>query len=65
MTLKELRIQKGLTQKQLGDKLNLSSQAVGNYENGKRDMNIKLIPKYAEILNVTCETILFAALKQS
>lgn len=62
MNLKELRVQKGITQKQLGDKLNLSSQAVGNYENGKRELPIRIIPTYAAALDVSCEIILFAAL---
>ena len=63
MNLKELRIKKGMTQKQIGDILNLSSQAIGNYENGKRDLSIRLIPEYAAALDVPWAQVLFSALQ--
>lgn len=39
--LKEIRLSKHVTQKELAEKLGVSSQAVAYYEQGKREPSIK------------------------
>ncbi|MDR3263651.1 MAG: helix-turn-helix domain-containing protein [Clostridiales bacterium] len=50
--IKELRTEKGITQKELAKKLNLSPQAISLWEKDKADpdlLNIKAIAKFFEI----------------
>lgn len=56
--LKELRKQAKLSQSEVGKKLNLTSQAVANYENGKRDISSSMLLKFAELYNVPVSKIL-------
>lgn len=56
--LKNLRIQHGYTQKKLADKLDVSQNAVYNWENGKREPGIETIEKIADALDVTVFEIL-------
>lgn len=41
--LKQLRLSKGLTQKELGNLLNVSQNAIFNWENNKREPSIDII----------------------
>lgn len=50
--LKEARQKKGLTQKQLGDRLGISQQQFAQYENGKRIPKIETLQKIADALDV-------------
>lgn len=50
--IKELRIEKNLTQKKLADLLNVSQNAVYNWENGKREPNSDIIEKLSDIFEV-------------
>lgn len=50
--LKDLRKRNGYTQKQLADMLNVSQNAIYNWENGKREPSINTIIKIAEALGV-------------
>lgn len=49
--IKELRIEQGLTQKALGQKIGLSQQAVNLLEHGKRRIDLGLYDKLAEALD--------------
>lgn len=59
----ELRREKGLTQKQLGDMLGVTNKAVSKWENGSAIPRIQLLPKLAEILECSQEE-LFLGVKQ-
>lgn len=50
--VKAFRISKGMTQKQLADTLNVSQNAIYNWENGKRDIKIETLQKIADALEV-------------
>ncbi len=49
--MKELRIANGLTQKQLADSLNVSQNAVYNWENEKREPSLDMIKKIAKVFD--------------
>lgn len=50
--LKSLRLKKGLTQEKLANSLNVSQNAVYNWENGKREPSLEMIRKISKILGV-------------
>ncbi len=56
--VKLLREEKGLNQADIGKLLGLTSQAVGLYENGKRDIPTKHIIELANFFNVTVDYLL-------
>lgn len=47
-----LRMQKGISQRQLAVELNISSGALGMYETEKREPDIKTMKKIADFFNV-------------
>lgn len=49
--MKELRTANGLTQKQLADSLNVSQNAVYNWENEKREPSLDMIKKIAKVFD--------------
>lgn len=57
-TIKQLRNQKGLTQKDLADRLFMSAQAVSRWENNETEPDINAIKKLAEIFEVGVEVII-------
>ncbi|MBC5712748.1 helix-turn-helix transcriptional regulator [Roseburia sp. BX1005] len=51
-TIKRIRLEKGLTQKQLGKRLNgISQQQIGQWETGKSNPKIETIQKIADALD--------------
>ena len=57
--IKEIRIERGLTQEQLAKKMGYSSrQAICKVERGKENITINRIEKFAEALNVSLSYIL-------
>lgn len=54
MNLKKIRLERGLTQKQLADKCNMSVNYIANFESGSRDIagasgrNLLIIAKALE-----------------
>ena len=56
--LRRLREDYGYTQKQIGEKLNISRQAYSNYENGKRIPDIFLLVRIADIYHLSLEQLL-------
>lgn len=53
--LKELRIEKGLTQKQLAKELNVSEDSVYNWEKGRSEPSINDLITLATMLDVTID----------
>lgn len=53
-----LRRAKGLNQKQLAEKLNISPSTIGMYEQGRREPSLALIVELAEILSVSTDFLL-------
>ena len=51
--LKELRTNMGLTQKQLGDLVNVTKVSICGYEKSNRTPNIETLIDLANILNTT------------
>ena len=52
-----LRDEKGLTQSELGKMLGVTNKAVSKWENGSAKPNTSLIPKLAEIFEITVEEL--------
>ncbi len=55
LLLKELRMQKGLTQTEVAARLQLSRQTYNNYESGKREPDIKTLIMLANFYGVTLD----------
>lgn len=53
MNIKELRVLRGLTQKELADKIGVSAQQLNNYESGQRNLGNKMLPALADALGVS------------
>lgn len=56
--LRQLRKEKGMTQKELGKILGYGDRAVGFYETGRSDMSTDTIIKLAEFFNVSTDYLL-------
>lgn len=56
--LKRLRSDNKLTQKQLAEKLNVSQNAVYNWENGKREPNLDMMKRIAKVFDIALYTLL-------
>ena len=59
--LKKLRTEKGLTQQELADKINITRSAVAQWENGNRMPDAAMISRLAEALGVDANTLFSAA----
>ena len=55
--LKQLRIQKGLTQEQLAEVLGVSSQAIGRWDNNTSYPDITLLPGLAIFYDTSVDAI--------
>lgn len=51
--LKELRLEKNLTQQELAEKINLSTNFIGMVERGERNTSVDKIFKLSKALNVS------------
>lgn len=56
--LKELRIERGLTQQQLADEIKCTRQAYSRYELGEREPDYETLIMFANFYNVTTDYIL-------
>ena len=56
--IREIRLSKGITQKQLSERLNTSQQNLAQYENGKRNPKIATLKKIADALNVELDELM-------
>ena len=57
-TLKKWRQEKGLTQKELADKINVTRSAFAKWENGNRMPDAAMISRLAEVLGVDAGLLL-------
>ena len=62
--IKELRLKRGLKQKELADKVQIPYSTFANYENNKREPNQEQIEKIAEALGVTSYNLLGISTEQ-
>ena len=53
--LKELRLKKGLTQTELGEKVGVKQNTFTNWENGKREPNFETLLKLADFFGVSLD----------
>lgn len=56
--LRKLRLGKGLTQAQLGEKFHISRTAISNYETGKMEPSIRMLLNFADYFGVTVDQLL-------
>lgn len=56
--LKELRLEKNITQEELADFLNVSKSTISLYENGVREPDLKLLVSIADYFNVSTDYLL-------
>ncbi|MGD9605719.1 MAG: helix-turn-helix domain-containing protein [Bacilli bacterium] len=56
--IKRFRLEKGLTQKELAEKLFVTAQAVSRWENGEVEPSVSTIAEMAKIFNVSSDEIL-------
>jgi len=56
--LKELRKEKGLTQKELGKKINVAESTISHYETGLRTPDYSILKVLAAIFNVSTDYLL-------
>lgn len=53
MNIKQLRVLRGLNQKELADKMGISAQQLNNYESGASNPGKKILPALADALGVS------------
>ena len=63
--LKDLRSQKGATQKNVADYLGITQQAYANYEGGKREPDAEMLLKVSEYFDVSVDYLLGRKLKDT
>ncbi len=56
--LKELRVEKGFTQKEIAAKLNLTQQTYSDYETGRTDPDMETLVLMGDILEVSIDYLL-------
>lgn len=56
--IKEKRLERELTQKQLADKLNITDRAISKWENGKSLPDVLIMPLLCKELNITINDLL-------
>ena len=59
--IKILRINAGMSQSQLAEKLNVSPSAVGMYEQGRRVPSVDLLILLARLFNVSLDYLIIGA----
>ena len=57
--IKKIRTEKNITQEQLSEKLNITRQAVSNWENGKTQPDVDTIINISNVLEVSVEEIIY------
>ena len=61
----QLRRQYNMTQEQLANKLNISSQAVSKWETGQSLPDIIMLPKIADIFRTSIDSLISHSLKHN
>ena len=62
-TLRRLRIEKGLTQQQLADRLHVDRTSIASWETGRHSPDIDVLAQLAEILGVDIATLMPASIE--
>ena len=57
-TLKRLRLENHLSQRQRGDALGVCNQTVSFWESGSREPDLDMVRKIAEYFDVSCDYLL-------
>ena len=65
MLIRKLRTEKGLTQKELADKMNISDKTVSKWERGCGCPDVSLLRELADLLDTGAENILSGALNEN
>ena len=60
-SIKKLREEKGMTQEELAEKLNVTRQAVSNWETGRTQPDIETLTRLAEVFDVSVERIIYGS----
>lgn len=55
--LKELRLQKNITQQEAADALNISRSALGRFENDLQELSGDLVVRFADYYGISCDTL--------
>ena len=63
-SIKDLRKKKNMTQDELAEKLNVTRQAVSNWENGKTQPDVETLTQLAEVFGVSVERIIYGREKK-
>lgn len=58
MSLKEIRMQKGLTQQEVADAIGCSSVVYSRYETGARQPSLEVVLRLADVMGVTVDYLL-------
>lgn len=58
MRIKEIRIEKGMSRKELANNVGLGATAITNYENGLREPKIDTLIKLSDVLGVTVDELI-------
>lgn len=58
MNLKEIRLERGMTQKELADAVGMSSQAIHYYETGAREPDLDTLRKLSKELDCTLDELI-------
>ena len=61
--IKEKRISEKLTQEQLGEMCELSSEYIGHIERGTRILSVEVLFRIAQVLNVSVDYLLFISVE--
>lgn len=56
--LKELRIEKGLTQKELAKKINTTQSTIGKYEREELQPNVEIIIQICKLFNISSDYLI-------
>jgi len=56
--LRQLRLERGITQAKLAEKIGVSPSTVGMYEQGRRQPDVKTIAKIASVLGCSTDELL-------
>lgn len=58
--MRAMRLSRGLTLKEVGDKIGVTESAAGLYETGRRKPNYEMLLKISEALNCTVNDLLYS-----
>ena len=56
--LKKIRLQKGLSQKDVAEQIGVANSTYSLYESGNREPNVQTIKKIADVLNTSADNLL-------